>query len=46
MEKATAHKRAELLEWTVMEFKFNLRYIAWQNYTQDKYEEIMKKKAK
>jgi len=44
MEKVTPFKRTELLEWTVEEFKHNLRYIAWQGYTNDKYEEIMKKK--
>ena len=44
MEKVTPYKRTELLEWTVMEFKHNLRYIAWQNYTDEKYRDIVSNK--
>ena len=44
MEKVTPFTRKELLEWTVEEFKYNLRYVAWQNYTDEKYSDIMKRK--
>ena len=44
LEKTTGHKRAELLEWSVAEFKHNLRYLSWQAYTNEKYDEIMRKK--
>ena len=44
MEKVTPYKRAELLEWTVQEFKHNLRFIAWQNHTDEEYAKIMKRK--
>ena len=43
MEKQTPYKRHELLNWTVAEFMFNLRYISWENETEKKYKEIMSK---
>jgi len=44
MEASTPFTRKELLEWSVMEFKFNMKYIAWKNHTEEKYQEIMNKK--
>lgn len=44
MEEVTPFTRKELLEWPLQEFKHNLRYIAWKNYTDKKYADIMKKK--
>ena len=44
MEEQTNQSREKLLEWSVMDFKFNLRYIAWRGYTEKKYNEIMNKK--
>src|SRR5438309_800558 len=46
MEKVTPYKRTELLEWSVMDFKFNLRYLAWQGWTNEQYQKIMEKKRK
>lgn len=46
MEKETPYKRSELLEWSVAEFKHNLRYIAWRAHTDKKLAEIMDKKRK
>lgn len=44
MEKSTPFTRKELLDWSVMEFKFNMRYIAWKNHTDEKYEKIVNSK--
>lgn len=44
MEKETPYNRDELERWEIVKFKTNLWYIAWQNFTQKKYSEIIKKK--
>ena len=46
MEEVTPFKRTEILEWTVEEFKHNLRYVAWKGWTVEKYEKIMRDKKK
>lgn len=44
MEKNTPYKRAEILEWPIVNLKSMLQVIAWENYTDRQYAEIMKKK--
>lgn len=44
MESSTPYKRDELLKWTVNEFKFNLKYLAWKSHMDNKLAEIMKRK--
>ena len=45
MEKETPYTRDELLEWPVGKFQYNLCYIAWKNYIDKKYGDIIKKKG-
>ncbi len=44
MEKQTPFTRDQLLEWTVRDFKFNLRYISWKNHIDEEYAKIMRDK--
>lgn len=44
LESQTPYKRDELVRWSVAEFKYELLQIAWDNFTERKYDEIMKKK--
>lgn len=44
MEEVTPFTRKELLEWSVNEFKFEMRYTAWKNHTDKKYNEIINRK--
>lgn len=44
MEEVTPFKRTEILEWSIAEFKHELRYQAWKAHFMKKYQEIMKSK--
>ncbi len=46
MEECTKFKREEILDWTLAEFKFELRYLAWKGHIDKKYNDIMMEKAK
>ena len=46
LEEVTPFRRSELLEWSIAEFKYELRYWAWKNHTDKKYSEIQSMKNK
>ena len=46
LEEITPFKRSELLEWSIGEFKYELRYWAWKNHTEKKYSEILSRDNK
>ena len=46
MEKKTPFTRKELLTWTVSEFKHNLLFLSWEQFTENRYLDIIKDKKK
>lgn len=44
MEEITPFTRKDILDWSVAEFKYQLRYSAWKSHTDKKYHDIINPK--